>query len=74
MPKKAILLVKIEPHYDFSAIKKALLAADIQADEFHLYDDTIARYVAAMSRLVNAISPNLSIEKQHDIKHSPYFI
>jgi hypothetical protein len=41
MPKKAMLLVKIEPHYDFSAIKQALLAADIQADEFHLYDDTI---------------------------------
>jgi hypothetical protein len=41
MPKKAILLVKIDPHYDFIAVKQALLAADIQVDEFHLYDDTI---------------------------------
>ncbi|MBY0346521.1 MAG: hypothetical protein K2P98_06655 [Neisseriaceae bacterium] len=41
MPKKAILLVKIDPHYDFIAVKQALLAADIQVDEFHLYDDNI---------------------------------
>ena len=42
MQKKAILLVKIDPHYDFIAVKQALLVADIQVDEFHLYDDTIA--------------------------------
>jgi hypothetical protein len=48
------------------ALEQRLSLNEVEVMTVHLYleeSNTIARYVAAMSRLVNAIPPTLSIEK-----------